>query len=620
VFLVILHCSISASIVLLGTGKLLSLNPIGGILTTLFALVLVAVIVRFSLPGFARTAKSKGDAVLLALAAGSVANYFVFLIQVGIAKSADAEPTWIPTALALGCGLALFPIAYREYLAYSKAQVLRHHEAAVTEARRLAELDAPKDAEDKLKESLLQVESTFGGFHLTSSQAAMDLATFYIAQEQRGKAAAMFRRVLRILEKLLGPDDLRVSSALMEWVNVDDHLEPGEAISYLRKALLNLEKQLGAYSPAVAMAYDRIGQFQMLLEQPADAENSFRRAFTILKDAKSDVSRDHYRVGLRLAKCYSHMARNRDALQIMDELKSLHGNQRPQGQLDGLITQMSIYDALNEAESAQEIAWQALQLLQRELGPENERFKSIWENCLDRLSQPFGNPDSKAVLNAVFNGDSFQIRQLLQANPDWLQQKDASGWNFLQWACFFGHERLVETFLSLGASLDTVEDEWPPFHIACRWSHRRMVSVLATKVASVEQIAKEGWHALHRCAQNGDDRTLDVLAAKELTFDATNSRGDTPLLLACRRGHYRFVVSMVARGANINLANPQSGRTPLHEAAYVGHRAIAECLLLNGADVNARDRAGMTPMELAIQGDKEALVLQLQGYTKGLKA
>jgi len=314
------------------------------------------------------------------------------------------------------------------------------------------------------------------------------------------------------------------------------------------------------------------------------------------------------------------MARNRDALQIMDELKSLHGNQRPQGQLDGLITQMSIYDALNEAESAQEIAWQALQLLQRELGPENERFKSIWENCLDRLSQPFGNPDSKAVLNAVFNGDSFQIRQLLQANPDWLQQKDASGWNFLQWACFFGHERLVETFLSLGASLDTVEDEWPPFHIACRWSHRRMVSVLATKVASVEQIAKEGWHALHRCAQNGDDRTLDVLAAKELTFDATNSRGDTPLLLACRRGHYRFVVSMVARGANINLANPQSGRTPLHEAAYVGHRAIAECLLLNGADVNARDRAGMTPMELAIQGDKEALVLQLQGYTKGLKA
>ena len=40
--------------------------------------------------------------------------------------------------------------------------------------------------------------------------------------------------------------------------------------------------------------------------------------------------------------------------------------------------------------------------------------------------------------------------------------------------------------------------------------------------------------------------------------------------------------------------------TPLHEAALRGHKEIVELLIAKGADVNAKDDGGMTPLAVAI--------------------
>ena len=37
--------------------------------------------------------------------------------------------------------------------------------------------------------------------------------------------------------------------------------------------------------------------------------------------------------------------------------------------------------------------------------------------------------------------------------------------------------------------------------------------------------------------------------------------------------------------------------TPLHGATFNGHKEIAELLIANGADVNARDSGGKTPLD-----------------------
>ena len=41
--------------------------------------------------------------------------------------------------------------------------------------------------------------------------------------------------------------------------------------------------------------------------------------------------------------------------------------------------------------------------------------------------------------------------------------------------------------------------------------------------------------------------------------------------------------------------------TPLHHAASIGYKEIVELLIANGADVNAKDHNGETPLDWAVR-------------------
>jgi ankyrin repeat protein len=72
---------------------------------------------------------------------------------------------------------------------------------------------------------------------------------------------------------------------------------------------------------------------------------------------------------------------------------------------------------------------------------------------------------------------------------------------------------------------------------------------------------------------------------------------------------------LILRGADVNYAM-MFGRTPLHEAARNGDRDTMKLLLDRGANVNAKDEAGDTPLDCAEDSEKKDL-LRKHGAKKG---
>jgi len=101
-----------------------------------------------------------------------------------------------------------------------------------------------------------------------------------------------------------------------------------------------------------------------------------------------------------------------------------------------------------------------------------------------------------------------------------------------------------------------------------------------------------------------------------LCLDDRDERGRTPLMLAARSGDLAEVKRLIAEGADVNAANPR-GTTPVMYAKTAalgsGDFAVLDALVAAGADVAAKDTAGLTARDYA-----EANAAKVISYLKGL--
>ena len=65
----------------------------------------------------------------------------------------------------------------------------------------------------------------------------------------------------------------------------------------------------------------------------------------------------------------------------------------------------------------------------------------------------------------------------------------------------------------------------------------------------------------------------------------------------------------LAAGTDVNVKGGFADGTPLHYAAANGHKEIAELLIEKGADLNAKNVVGMTPLHYATTKEIADLLL-----------
>ena len=125
-----------------------------------------------------------------------------------------------------------------------------------------------------------------------------------------------------------------------------------------------------------------------------------------------------------------------------------------------------------------------------------------------------------------------------------------------------------------------------------------MKHLLLTAVAAVVLVGTVFADPIHDSGRNGDLAGTQAELDKGVDVDTKDDMGMTPLHVAAWYGHKEIAELLIDAGADAN-ATTYWGSTPLHVAAQDGHKEIAELLIAAGADVTVKDDYGFTPVDHA---------------------
>lgn len=182
------------------------------------------------------------------------------------------------------------------------------------------------------------------------------------------------------------------------------------------------------------------------------------------------------------------------------------------------------------------------------------------------------------IRQAIEQGDIKKVQEIVQKNPDIINQRDNEFLDNqpIHFAVIYGQNEILEYLISQGADVDAENNNTNPLFLSI-YSENLEICKLLIK---------------NKCNVNCSDNTYP-----------------SPLFPALLFENYSIFKYLLINGVNVNtkIENTNSrltvGWTILHMASEKGNSELVELLLSKGANIEAKDLYGKTPLFYAFNKD-----------------
>ena len=197
------------------------------------------------------------------------------------------------------------------------------------------------------------------------------------------------------------------------------------------------------------------------------------------------------------------------------------------------------------------------------------------------------------LLAAATQGQTWQVRSLLDKGARIETRDGQNGWTPLMWAARGGHVGTVRLLLARGAKVNQ----------RSIGSTRTYMTLVAGRTRDLGTNTRTSTDATNL----NTTTTTQYLAMSSF---GTANNGITPLMLASVGGFNLAAKELLNKGADVN-AQTSSGETALMAAAFNGYLPLVRTLLSRGARPTVRDGQGGTALSYAVLEGHTPVVREL---------